>query len=140
EGDEGTLISPACAVAADPEDDHPVGAILVTMTTRKDFFWFDFIPPGPAPSGSGPDPAEELAHLTWVFVNPWYARCGVGSALLAAAAEGLIALGHRRLYSSFLLGNESSTLWHWTRGFRPLPYPGSMRNIRRQGRAGDGPD
>ena len=36
------------------------------------------------------------------------------------------------LASTFLLGNESSTLWHWRAGFRCLPYPGSMRVVREQ--------
>jgi hypothetical protein len=31
------------------------------------------------------------------------------------------------LASTFLLGNESSMLWHWRNGFQLLQYPGSRR-------------
>jgi len=71
-------------------------------------------------------------HLTWIFVSPWQAGYGVGMALLAAAVQGLIGLGYRELASTFLLGNESSTHWHWRAGFRLLAYPGSMRVMREQ--------
>src|SRR5581483_11900941 len=66
-------------------------------------------------------------HLTWIFVGPWHARHGVGSALLDAAVGSLWDLGYRHLVSSFLLGKESSMLWHWRNGFRLLAYPGSPR-------------
>jgi GNAT superfamily N-acetyltransferase len=64
------------------------------------------------------------------FVAPLHARLGVGSALLDAVAQGLNRLGYTELASTFLLGNESSTLWHWRVGFRLLPYRGTMRLIR----------
>ena len=62
-----------------------------------------------------------------MFVSPLDAGRGVGTALLNAAARELLALGYTELASTFLLGNESSMLWHWRNGFRLLQYPGSRR-------------
>ena len=66
-------------------------------------------------------------HITWVFVSPWHAGRGTGTALLATAAAALRELGYRQLASTFLLGNDSSMLWHWRNGFQLLAYPGSFR-------------
>ena len=65
------------------------------------------------------------------FVAPLCARYGVGSALLARSVNALREIGYRELASTFLLGNESSTLWHWRNGFRLLSYLGSPGNIQR---------
>jgi hypothetical protein len=48
--------------------------------------------------------------------------------LLAAAGNALLELGYRELLTTFMLGNESSMLWHWRNGFRLLAYPGSFRH------------
>src|SRR5262249_4626495 len=51
----------------------------------------------------GPPPEDWLArrlgrpHLTWIFVAPVWGGHGVGTALLAAAARELLALGYRQL-------------------------------------------
>jgi GNAT superfamily N-acetyltransferase len=122
-GTDGPLIAAACLVAACESDDL-VGALLATLA-----------PPGdPLDWGAwrwrSPPPADVVArragrpHLTWLFVSPWFTRQGVGTALLDAAVRALVGLGYQELCSSFLLGNESSTLWHWRSGFRLLPYPG----------------
>ncbi len=66
-------------------------------------------------------------HLTWIFVHPFAAGQGAGTALLRAATRGLLALGYAELASTFLLGNESSTLWHWRNGFRLAGSPWSRR-------------
>jgi L-amino acid N-acyltransferase YncA len=78
--------------------------------------------------------------LTWIFVGPWHAGHGVGTALLAHAIQGLLGLGYTELLSTFLLGNTSSMLWHWRNGFRLLPYPGSPRVIRESIRSSRQPD
>ena len=39
----------------------------------------------------------------------------------------LLAMGYKELASTFLIGNDSSMLWHWRSGFRLLAYPGSWR-------------
>ncbi len=67
-------------------------------------------------------------HLTWIFVSPFEAGQGVGTLLLSAAVRELLALGYTRLASTFLIGNDSSMLWHWRNGFALLPYPGSLRS------------
>lgn len=66
-------------------------------------------------------------HLTWIFVHPFHAAHGLGSGLLACVAAELRRLGYRELLSTFVLGNDSSTLWHWRNGFELLSYPLSQR-------------
>jgi L-amino acid N-acyltransferase YncA len=65
----------------------------------------------------------------------------VGSALLGAATDALLALGYRELASTFLLGNDPSALWHWRNGFRLAGRPDSWRRMRdslRDSRQGPG--
>ncbi len=105
----------------------PVGALLVTLLPGGDpsdpdtYRWTAPPPEDCLARGAG------QAHLTWVFVQPNLAGRGVGMALLRAAAEALLGLGYRELLSTFLLGNDSSMLWHWRAGFHLLPYPLSRR-------------
>jgi GNAT superfamily N-acetyltransferase len=130
DGHDGPIIRPACHVAVDAKDGHPVGAILVTLVPPvdlEDFWSLQWKTPPPA------DCIEERlghAHLTWIFVNHGFAGHGIGSALLAHASNHLIELGYTELISSFILGNESSMLWHWRNGFELLPYGGSKRRFR----------
>ena len=132
DGAEGPLIAEASFVAALEANQAPVGGILITLLPERDPTEFD------AWHWRKPPPADAVAlhlgrpHLTWIFVGPWHAGYGVGIALLEAAVKALLRLGYQELASTFLLGNESSTLWHWRAGFRLLPYPGSMRLIREQ--------
>ena len=104
-----------------------MGAILVTLLPEgildnwRCYRWKD-----PPPS----DAVERrlgCPHLTWVFVSPWEERRGVGTALLAASVRVLRELGYSQLASTFLLGNDSSTLWHWRNGFRLQPLYSAMR-------------
>ncbi len=69
-------------------------------------------------------------HLTWIFVSPFFAGQGVGTLLLSATVRELLALGYKQLASTFLIGNDSSMLWHWRNGFALLPYPGSLRSMK----------
>jgi hypothetical protein len=129
-GGDGPLIRPACHVAATKAHGECRGAILVTLIPLVDFndFWsmrWMAEPP--------PDCIERRLgrpHMTWIFVGPWQAGRGVGTALLAHASQGLLELGYTELISSFLLGNTSSMLWHWRNGFVLLPDVGSMRRIK----------
>jgi hypothetical protein len=136
-GHDGPLIEPACHVAFRPSDGSLSGVILVTLVPRVDVddCWsFRWTSPPPA------DCVEKrlgCPHLTWVFVKPWDAGYGVGTALLTHATGGLRALGYTELLSSFLLGNASSELWHWRCGFELLPYVGSRRQFRERMRAKD---
>ena len=61
-----------------------------------------------------------VPHLTWVFVHPWEARHGIGTALLAASVAALREMGFEQLASTFMLDNGPSALWHWRNGFRLL--------------------
>ena len=131
-GGDGPLIERACFVAV-TESGHRCGAILPTLIPDVDLSDID------APCRwVGPPPADcierrlGMPHLTWVFVGPLHAAHGVGSALLTAVGQELLALGYERLASTFLLGNEASMLWHWRNGFRLLAHPGSWRELRRR--------
>lgn len=126
-GGDGPWIEQASHVATDGEAGPEVGAILVTLLPDTD------------PSGwhsyhwNEPPPPDALArrlgrpHLTWIFVSPFDAGQGVGTLLLSAVVRDLLALGYKELASTFLIGNDSSMLWHWRNGFRLLAYPGSWR-------------
>jgi hypothetical protein len=136
-GGDGPVIVPACHVALSERQGRPVGAILVTLIPPVDLddFWsleWKALPP--------PDCIERhlgRPHLTWVFVGPWHAGYGIGTALLAHASQTLLELGYTELISSFILGNSSSMLWHWRNGFQLLAYAGSLRKFRAMMRATD---
>jgi GNAT superfamily N-acetyltransferase len=125
-GGDGPWVEAASAVAWGPGGER-LGGVLVTLLPLRD----------PSAWGSyhweEPPPADAVArrlgrpHLTWVFVLPTRTGRGLGSALLAFAARGLSELGYEELASTFMLGNDSSMLWHWRNGFRLLAYPGSGR-------------
>ena len=85
------------------------------------------------------EPGEDLTpwatgrgqpHLTWIFVAPFSKRHGIGTRLLAEAVAALRSHGYRHLLSTFLVGNDSSLLWHWRNGFELLPYSASRRVMR----------
>jgi GNAT superfamily N-acetyltransferase len=126
-GGDGPWVEAASFVGLDESGEGIVGAALITLLPVRDpcdwdsYHWAE------------PPPADCVArglgrpHLTWIFVHPESAGRGVGTALLAAAVGALRGLGYRELASTFLLGNDSSMLWHWRSGFRLLTYPGSRR-------------
>jgi GNAT superfamily N-acetyltransferase len=128
-GGDGPWIQEASFVAANPESEH-CGAILTTLLPsgnpdeRDSYYWPE------------PPPPEYLAqrrgrpHLTWIFVTPRSGGCNVGTALLSAAVQALMAMGYRQLATTFILGNEASMLWHWRNGFQLLPHPASLRRVR----------
>ena len=119
-GGDGPFISGASVVLASLGDDSPVAAALITLQTGYDPDQFDI----PAPGGT-------LPHLTWIFVPPTMARHGLGTVLLDSVVNSLLRLGHATLASTFLLGNESSTLWHWRNGFRLVGFLNRPRRSRR---------
>jgi hypothetical protein len=135
EGGDGPLIRPACHLALSQEHQHPVGAVLVTLIPPVDLEdawslrWKSPPPPNCIEQRLG------HAHLTWIFVGPWHAGYGVGTALLARASLGLIELGYSELVSSFILGNTASMLWHWRNAFQLLPSVSSRRRFRAMIRA-----
>ena len=134
-GNDGPLIGRACFAAQARAEAHACGVILLTLVRDVDLadpdehcLW------GEPPPADAIERRLGLPHLTWVFVGPWHAGSGLGSALLARAVRELLDLGFERLASTFLLGNESSTLWHWRNGFRLLAHPYSTRELRRRWR------
>jgi hypothetical protein len=126
-GGDGPPIASACFQAFEPRSDGPVGAILITLMPS------DIVDNWRSHRWKEPPPADAIErrlgcpHLTWVFVSPWESRQGLGTALLAASVRALLELGYPRLASTFLLGNDSSTLWHWRNGFRLQPMHSAMR-------------
>ncbi len=127
-GGDGPWIESASFVAVDPDGERLRGAILVTLLPQGDpsewdsYYWQDLPPADCIERRLG------RPHLTWIFVARPEAGQGIGTALLAAAVEELLALGYVELASTFMLGNDSSMLWHWRNGFRLLAYPGSRRS------------
>ena len=117
-GNDGPLIEPASFVGRLDPFEGLAGGVLVTLLPEVDladwraFEWAEPPPPDAVARRLG------RPHLTWVFVHPFAAGHGLGTALLHAATRELAALGYTELASTFLLGNESSTLWHWRNGFR----------------------
>jgi GNAT superfamily N-acetyltransferase len=126
-GGDGPLIESACFVAELCEHKGPAGGVVVTLLPASDLTnWRSILWPEPPP----PDAiARRLGrpHLTWIFVHPFAEGRGVGTALLHAVTRELLALGYNQLASTFLLGNESSMLWHWRNGFRLVASSGSRR-------------
>lgn len=124
-GGDGPWIEQASLVAE--HEGRLVGAILVTLVPAGDpcdwdsYYWREAPPEGAVARRLG------RPHLTWIFVSPWFKGHGLGSRLLDSAARALLELGFTELLSTFLVGNDSSMLWHWRCGFQLLSYPGSMR-------------
>ena len=136
-GGDGPLIKDACYVARcdTAEGGQLFGAILITLMQNGDLERFD----DPTWKEHAPDNALAAGwgrpHLTWIFTDHWNARHGIGSLLLDHAVNALLDLGYTELASTFLLGNESSTLWHWRNGFQLKSYPGSPRALDRRSTA-----
>ena len=82
--------------------------------------------------GRGPFPKELRGrpYLTWIFVAPIVARHGLARAMLHRALDRLHRAGEPSLYSTFLVGNETSALWHWDNGFELLPSPYALARRR----------
>jgi hypothetical protein len=124
-GEFGPLLEFASFVY--PSDQGLVGAALVTLVPLEQawdsFQW----------RGSPPCDAVERKlgrpHLTWIFVEPYSAQRGIGSALLSAVVSALLQAGFSELVSTFMIGNHSSMLWHWQAGFRLLPSLSSQRHV-----------
>jgi hypothetical protein len=135
-GGDGPWLARASFVAE--QERHPVGAILITLLPEGDpadfdsYYWREPPPDDYAQSGHG------RPHVTWVFVNSWLAGHGIGTRLLGETVGALRKIGYPQLYSTFMLGNDSSLLWHWRNGFRLLPFPFSVRRLAkpRRRRAG----
>jgi GNAT superfamily N-acetyltransferase len=138
-GGDGPVIDQACHVAVD-EHSHVCGAILVTLIPLVDLSdseasarWEETPPADCIERRLG------RPHLTWIFVSPFDAGHGIGSALLTASVRSLLRMGFNDLASTFLAGNESSALWHWRNGFRLMPHPCSWRELHRRWKHSESP-
>jgi hypothetical protein len=126
-GGDGPLIHSACFQAFEKHFNDPAGAILITLMPD------DIVDNWRSHTWKEPPPADAVErrlgcpHLTWIFVSPWVERRGMGTALLAASVTALLKLGYSQLASTFLQGNDSSTLWHWHNGFRLQPLHSAWR-------------
>jgi GNAT superfamily N-acetyltransferase len=129
-GGDGPFIERASFVAR--ERDQIVGAILLTLLPLGDpcdyesYEWKSALPADCIARCLG------RPHLTWIFVSPFHAGRGAGTALLAAAAARLLEMGFTQLLSTFMIGNESSMLWHWRNGFELLSHPASYRLMKKR--------
>ena len=135
-GGDGPWIEPASFVAVERSVAKVAGVILLTLLPGGD--------PGDWDSydwEKSPPPPDLLArragqpHLTWIFVSRMEFGNGIGSLLLAAAVRALRQLDYAELWSTFVVGNDSSMLWHWRSGFRLLPHPGSRRRLLQEFRS-----
>jgi hypothetical protein len=124
-GGDGPLIEQASFVAW--QDEVAVGCVLITLLPGGDpsdpssYHWQETPPTDCIRRRVG------RPHLTWIFVEPGQSGNGIGSALLGISANSLLQLGYTELLSTFMIGNDSSMLWHWRNGFRLLAHPQSPR-------------
>jgi GNAT superfamily N-acetyltransferase len=129
-GGDGPWVEEASFVAERPAG-GPVGAVLITLLPEGDpadpdtYYWRQAAPEDSVARRLG------QPHLTWIFVLPEEAAKGVGTHLLAASARELRRMGFTGLLTTFLLGNESSMLWHWRNGFELLSHPVSRQQRQR---------
>jgi GNAT superfamily N-acetyltransferase len=126
----GPLAAPASLLAV--EDGQIIGAILITLLPGGDraehesYEWFE-----PAPSDLWAT-RQGQPHLTWIFVRRLEQGTGVGTFLLRHTVRALKRQRYRSLWSTFLIGNDSSLRWHWRNGFELAENIFSKRRLRRQ--------
>jgi len=128
DGNDGPLAEPASFVAM--HGDKIVGAIFITILPGGEvcdwgsMHWHDRAPPDLWDIGAG------QPHLTWIFVERFEQGDGVGTQLLQRAVRALKKRGYKTLWTTFMIGNDSSLRWHWRNGFDLLPNGLSKRNLR----------
>jgi len=124
-GGDGPLIEQASFIAWQAE--VAIGCVLITLlpgghpSELSSYHWQETPPEDCIERRVG------QPHLTWIFVEPGQAGNGIGSTLLGISANSLLELGYSELLSTFMIGNDSSMLWHWRNGFRLLAHPQSTR-------------
>lgn len=127
QGDDGPWVAEASFLLRSRSEGKLVGAILVTLLPQSDpadisaYEWLDAPPSDLWMKGQG------QPHLTWIFTHAWHKGVGIGTRLLAATATPLREHGYASLLSTFIVGNDSSQLWHWRNGFELVPSITSKR-------------
>jgi GNAT superfamily N-acetyltransferase len=108
------------------------GAILITLLPGGDpADWDSYRWHEPAPDDLWAKQGGQ-PHLTWIFVKKFSQGSGVGTQLLAEAVRVLKEQRYQSLWTTFMVGNDSSVLWHWRNGFELTPNPLSKRRRRRE--------
>jgi GNAT superfamily N-acetyltransferase len=131
-GGDGPWVRQASFQARVPGEAGCAGAVLITLlpegeaTAYDSYYWHDEAPLNLLEQRGG------RPHLTWIFVEPPRAGFGIGTALLEGACAALRRLGYHELFSTFVAGNDASTLWHWRNGFELLSYPLSARRLKKE--------
>ena len=125
---DGALVGPASFIAE--VDNAIVGVILITLlpggdaTDWNSYHWDDIAPADLWEQHQG------QPHLTWILVSRFAQGTGIGTRLLYEAVQVLRRQGYKTLWTTFLLGNDSSQLWHWRNGFELLPHGLSKRHLK----------
>jgi GNAT superfamily N-acetyltransferase len=120
-GGDGPWVEEASFIAEMPGAGRLIGLAFITLlpggdpTDRESYQWQEPAPAQLWQRGQG------QPHLTWILVSPLHKGKGIANRLLAASANVLRQHGYKSLWSTFLVGNESSTLWHWHNGFELIP-------------------
>ena len=133
-GGDGPWLREASFIARHAAHGQPLGGIAITLVPGGDpanadnYIWEDTQPAEWRPGLPG------QPHLTWVFIAPLWKCGGLGSALLHRAVTALCQLAYHSLWTTFILGNADSMLWHWRNGFVLAPLPMSRRALRREAR------
>jgi GNAT superfamily N-acetyltransferase len=128
-GGDGPVAESASFVAM--EDDEIIGAILITLLPGGDPVDYDSRHWHEPPANLW-EKGKGQPHLTWIFVRWWDQGVGVGTQLLQQSVRVLKKRGYKTLWTTFLIGNESSLLWHWRNGFELCPHILSKRRMRRE--------
>jgi ribosomal protein S18 acetylase RimI-like enzyme len=116
-GGDGPWVEAASFAAHSPGSAALVGASLITLVpggapaTSHAYLWQEEAPADLWQRGAG------QPHLTWICVHPWHRTLGIGSALLHASGRVLREHGYTSLWTTFLVGNDASMLWHWRNRF-----------------------
>ena len=129
-GGDGVFVAPASFVAL--EDGAIIGAVLITLLPGGEPTDWDSIHWHEPPPADLWDKGQGQPHLTWIFVSRFEQGVGVGTQLLQRAVRVLKKQGYKTLWTTFLIGNDSSLLWHWRNGFELLPNLLSKRRMRRE--------
>lgn len=129
-GEDGPLAENACFLLAQPGENEPEGAILVTLIPDGDLDTFNSAAWTEAPPSQAAQRRWGRPHLTWIFTSPHRRRRGYAETLLTASLRELDSMHYSHLASTFLLGDAASLAWHWRMGFRLLSHPGSPRRIK----------